>query len=305
VIELPDLVRQRVESSGAEAQRWLADLPDLVDSLAARWDLALGGAMAGGTGAYVVAATRGDGRACVLKISLPLDWDGDAFAQSVLVHELAAGRGCVELLEHDVAAKAMLLEQLGPNLHDLDRSVPEVLDTVAATLHEFWRPIPMECGLPTGAAKAAWLAGYVVEAWEALGQPCPRAVVDRALRYCGTRADAFDPASAVLVHGDAHGWNTLDAGGGSYKFVDPEGMVSDRAHDLAVPMREYNEPLLAGDTPALVRARAERLAGRCAVDPEAVWEWGFVERVSTGLAGLQHFAGDEGLAFLAVAERCL
>jgi hypothetical protein len=31
-------------------------------------------------------------------------------------------------------------------------------------------------------------------------------------------------------------------------FVDPEGLRSERAHDLSVPMREYNQPLLAGDT---------------------------------------------------------
>jgi hypothetical protein len=34
-----------------------------------------------------------------------------------------------------------------------------------------------------------------------------------------------------------------------------------------------------------------------------VWEWGFVERVSTGLAALRDFDGDEGLAFLEVARR--
>ena len=109
----------------------------------------------------------------------------------------------------------------------------------------------------------------------------------------------------MLVHGDAHGWNTLVAGDGQFKFVDPEGLRSDREYDLAIPMREYNEPLLEGDTKRLVRERAEMLATACDADAQAVWEWGFIERVSTGLANLKEFTGGEGHAFLEVAKRCL
>jgi streptomycin 6-kinase len=70
-------------------------------------------------------------------------------------------------------------------------------------------------------------------------------------------------------------------------------------------MREYNGPLLEGDTPRLVRERAELLASLCDVDPEPVWQWGFIERVSTGLANVREFEGDDGLLFLEVAARCL
>jgi streptomycin 6-kinase len=70
-------------------------------------------------------------------------------------------------------------------------------------------------------------------------------------------------------------------------------------------MREYNRPLLDGDTVRLARDRAELLASHCGVDPEPVWEWGFIERVSTGLANLREFEGDDGLEFLEVATRCL
>ena len=128
-------------------------------------------------------------------------------------------------------------------------------------------------------------------------------MIDRALDLCGRRQAAFDPRRAVLVHGDAHGWNTVSDGAGGHKFVDPEGLWSEPEHDLAVPMREYNGPLAAGDTSRLVRERAELLAGWCDVDPEAVWEWGYIERVSTGLACLRDFDGDDGAMFLEVARR--
>ena len=109
----------------------------------------------------------------------------------------------------------------------------------------------------------------------------PAELIDRAVACCDERAAAFDPARAVLVHGDAHGWNTLEAVGG-FKFVDPEGVRSEPAHDLGVPMREYNEPLIAGDTSRLVRERAEQLAAWCDVDPHAVWQWGFIDGCRPG-----------------------
>jgi streptomycin 6-kinase len=299
-------VRQRALANGAAGRVWLDRLPDVVSDLADRWHLQVGQTLDGGTASFVVTATDEAGRACVLKVGMPLDTDDpDAFARSVRVHQLADGRGCAQLFDHDPSTRAMLLERLGPNLHKLELPLPRVLEVIAATLQDFWRPIAADVDLPTGADKAAWLAQYIVTAWTALGRPCDRAVIVRAIALCERRASAFDQKRAVLVHGDAHGWNTLQAGPGRFKFVDPEGLRSDPEHDLSVAMREYNRPLLAGNTARLVRQRAQLLATRCEVDADAVWEWGFIERVSTGLANLRELEDHEGEAFLEVAARCL
>lgn len=301
-----ELVRQRAAANGMVGRRWLADLPEVVADLARRWELVIGEPFRGGTASFVVEATDRSGRELVLKVAMPLEIEGDdAFARSVLAHRLAAGRGCVLLIAHDATVPATLLERLGRNLHELGMSVPQVLETIATTLRSFWRPIDEGCDLPSGAEQARWLADFILATWDELGRPCEREVIDKALSLCEERAAAFDPSRAVLVHGDAHGWNALDAGSGTWKLVDPEGLRSEPAHDLGVPMREYNEPLLAGNTPRLVRERAELLAGWCQADPEAVWQWGFIERVSTGLAGLKDFEGGGGMAFLEVAGRCV
>jgi len=305
-LNVPELVRQRAMANGPAGRQWLDDLPLIVADLAERWSLEIGSCYRGGTAAFVAAATDQSSRACVLKVAMPPEIDGaESFGRSVLVHQLAAGRGCAELLCHDVSTPAMLLERLGPNLDDLGMPVPNILETVTRTLRSFWRPLAQDCSLPTGAEKAAWLADYITTSWDELGRPCAPEVVDRAVAYCDERAAAFDSSRAVLVHGDAHGWNTVEVGDGTFKFVDPEGLRSEPAHDLSVPMREYNRPLLAGDTARLVRERAELLAAWCAIDPEPVWKWGFIERVSTGLANVREFEGDEGMAFLEVATRCL
>lgn len=305
-LDVPELVQQRAMSNGSAGRQWLNDLPELVTSLADQWGLVLGQPSRGGTASFVVAATDSSGRDCVLKVAMPLDIDDrDSFARSVLVHQLADGRGCARLYEHDDAAPAMLLERLGPNLAELGMPLPQLLTTIANTLRTFWQPVGDDCALPSAIEKAHWLADHIERWWGELGQPCSRKVVDRALSYCDERAAAFDPSLAILVHGDAHGWNTLDAGKGTFKFVDPEGLRSEPAHDLSVPMREYNEPLLDGDTRHILRKRAEMLARLCNVDPEPVWQWGYIERVSTGLLNVRDFETNDGAVFLEVATRCL
>jgi streptomycin 6-kinase len=305
-IDVPELVLRRALSNGAAGRQWLGALPEVVAGLSERWELTVGAAFDSGTAGYVAEATDSSGRSCVVKVAMPLTMEGhDAFVLSVLAHRLAAGRGCVVVLDADPSVPAMLMERLGPNLADLGYDVDRILETVAATLSTFWRPIDVDHSLPTGADKARWLAKYIVSTWAGLDKPCSPQVIDRAIAYCDRRAAAFDPANVVLVHGDAHGWNTLAVGDGTFKFVDVEGVASEPAHDLSVVMREYNQPLLDGDTARLTRDRAEMLADRCGVDPVAVWEWGFIERVSTGLANVRELGADQGTPFLEVARRCL
>ena len=87
------------------------------------------------------------------------------------------------------------------------------------------------------------------------------------------------------------------------KFVDPDGLFAERACDLAVPMREWSDELLAGNTGRLALARCELLASLTGVDPEPIWQWGYVERVSTGLTMLDIGMREEGRESLAVADR--
>src|SRR2546421_2277586 len=60
-IELPEAVRQKASALGAEGEQWLADLPAIVDGLATDWELDVGPAFTGGSGAFVAPATTRDG----------------------------------------------------------------------------------------------------------------------------------------------------------------------------------------------------------------------------------------------------
>ena len=78
---------------------------------------------------------------------------------------------------------------------------------LADTLALAWQPASTD-HVPASHDKAMGLAGLISEHWDRLGQPCPVAVRDQALRYAELLADA-PPESLVVVHGDAHPGNAL------------------------------------------------------------------------------------------------
>jgi streptomycin 6-kinase len=290
-VRLPERLAYSLRAAGAAGERWLAELPDLLASLETDWSITVGEALDGGNAAYVAEAVRADGSPAVLKVSLPPVSGFSPFGQELRALRLASGDPYVELLRFDLGRQAMLLERLGAPLSSLGWPVAQQLDALVHTVARGWRPISADAlpdpdALPTGESKARWLADFVIGAWEELNRPCPEATVAEAARCAEARAAALDPRDTVLVHGDAHPYNLLQAGAGAFRLIDPEGLASEPAHDLGVILRGFNDDLLARDpriSTAIARGRCRRAGELARVDPEAIWQWAFTERVSTGL----------------------
>jgi streptomycin 6-kinase len=290
MIRLPAVVREKALAVGAEA--WIDELPALVRSIEAEWEISVGPAYRDSTEAFVAQATCGDGTPAVLKLLVPRELD--AASREATVLRLAAGDGCPLLLREDLRRDALLLERLGRPMHQLGLPLETRHEVLASAAARIWRPAP-ESGLPTGAEKAQWLAEFIASMWEELDRPCSERAVEHALACAERRGAAHRDEISVLVHGDVHQWNALEAGGG-FKLVDPDGLLAEAEYDLGIIMRE--DPLEDD-----LDSRARRLAELTGLDATAIWEWGVVERVSTGLlgtrVGLQPVARD----MLATADR--
>lgn len=303
-MEVHDALRERARLRGVA--RWVDELPGLLDELADAWALTLGDPFDTGTEAYVAPATLPNGTAAVLKLLLP--WPGGPPNHESAVLQLAGTHGLVALLRHDDGRGALLLEALGEPLDRAGQPTQARLEIMCETLAELWghaarvHDAVARLGLTTGAAKAVWLTEYILEHWEALGRPCGRAAVDHALACAERRRRAHDDRRATLVHGDVHQWNTLAHPDGGHRFVDPDGLFAEPEADLGVLLREDpDEP----DDPMRgnPRARARWLADRTGLDADAVWEWGVVERVSTGLSTVAIGLQPVGEQMLALADR--
>jgi streptomycin 6-kinase len=266
-------VRNKAYAVGAD--QWLKELPDLVAHLEREWSITLGLPYEDATEAFVARATLAGDIPVVLKVIIPRS--NEAAKNEITALRMADGRGCVSLIRDDVDSGALLLERLGRPLCQLGvpiRDRHEILCTLAA---QIWRPAP-DCGLPTGAEKARWLSGFITTTWEELDRPCSEEAVAYALNCATRRIDAHENGRAVLVHGDVHQWNTLENGSG-FKLVDPDGLLAEPEYDMGIIMREDPLELMVPDP----QERARWLAERTHLDVTAIWEWGVIERVSTGL----------------------
>lgn len=296
---LQPLTRARLRTLGPAGAAWTAALPVVLAELCEQWSLTLGRSLPGGSGSYVTSASRA-GVPCVLKVVV----DDVDLRDQIEVLQRAQGRGYVRLLAQDRERRALLLERLGPSLAQSGTPPEAQLAALADTLSIAWGPADRP-----PRAKAAALATGVADAWPRLGRPCPEHVVDHALA-CAERVAAVPADDLVLVHGDPHPGNLLrvleprPGAETGWCFVDPDGFVTDRAYDLGVALRDWCGLLLAD--PSTARDRLEGYAGilaeRSGADPARIWDWGFLERVSTGLYVLSFGAQRVAQPFLRSAE---
>ncbi|WP_374468854.1 aminoglycoside phosphotransferase family protein [Phenylobacterium sp.] len=286
---------------GGAAEAWLATLPATIADLAQGWGLRLGATLEGGSSAYVAEAVTAAGAAAVLKITMPGD---EPVESEIRALALADGHGYARLLAADPARRALLVERLGAPLADLGWPRERALEALAATLMASWRPLPHADGLLSLPDKAAWLARFIPQTWEALRRPCRAAVVERAVAYAEQRGRVHDPAKAVLLHGDPHIHNALadPHEPGRFRLIDPDGIWGEPAYDIGALLRGGSEALLAGDPATLGRARCARMAALTGQPEDAIWAWAFVERVSTALYAWKLGAADDGRRMLEVAE---
>lgn len=300
-LQVPPAVRAHAAAAPGGAA-WLAGLPRLLTALEHQWALTITGWLPGGTTSVVARATTRDGRPVVVKAAVPGSWF-DAQARTLAA---ADGNGYVRLLAHDSDRSAALLEALGPSLCGSGLSPAAQLSVLGRLARRGWRSPPS----PQHARdKAAELAELVLRLWESLGRPCSERVVEQALVCARRRSAAFDRQEAVVLHGDVAAANAArvlaprDGTEDGFVLLDPDEFVGDRTYDLGVAVRDWCQELLhAADPASLHDGWCRTLAGVTSTDARAVADWGYLERVSTGLYALSLTAQDEALLHLRSAQ---
>lgn len=299
---VPPLVASRARSAGAAGEAWLSGLDSLISELEEIWDISVGETLYGGTHAFVAYADGRNGEQYVLKADMPEELGGD-FDQGMAVLKMADGHGYVRLYKYDPERKACLMERLGKPVNQLGCSVFEQLQIICSVLQKAWEvPVTADARLSDGKDSVAWFRDFVGGGWERLGRPCPHKVIEQAFSYLQSRERAMDPAGFVLIHGDAHGANTLrELSGEGFKLVDPDGILYEKAYDLGVLMREWveeyeQEPLKKG------KERCRYLCRLTGVSERGIWEWGYLQTVSTAFVLLQIGQEEAGHRMLRVAE---
>ncbi|HET7659682.1 MAG TPA: aminoglycoside phosphotransferase family protein [Oryzihumus sp.] len=251
----------------------------------------------GGAGTPTLAVTREDGTAGVLKIAEPGRLDTAA-----CVMRAADGRGYARVLAWDASRGALLTERLGHALWAEASTVAQQAELIVPLLRDAWR-VSLDCGSPY-VGKASGLLTILADLGPRYGHQHHPDVLTQATRYAKELAASERPE--VVCHGDPHSGNVLRSGPG-WALIDPDGFVGERAYDLGVVLRDACGEIMAaeesepGSGVMLLLEECRRLAELTDTDPERVWRWAFVERVTTALYLRWHGYADEATTFLETA----
>lgn len=298
---LPSRVVSRAKSAGPAGIAWLNSLEDTIAHLERQWQVSIGEALEGGSHAFVAPADGTQGEQFAVKIDMPESMGGD-FQHDMEMLRRMNGRGYVKLYEYDPQHQACLMERLGKPINQLEMSVEEQIRAICPLLLLTWdHPIPPQ-EISKGNECVEWFQQFLPTMWQRLGHPCSQRVMSLTEVYLADRMVQADPNRFVLLHGDAHGGNTLETlTGDGYKFIDPDGIYNEPAYDLGVVMREWPEdyavaPLDKG------KERCALLSHLTGVAEDGIWAWGFLQTVSTGFVLLQVGQEHTGQAMLQAAE---
>jgi streptomycin 6-kinase len=269
----------------------------IVRSVCREWGLTVEQWLQGGAGTPPLAVRRADGSPAVLKIAEP-------GAQDVAVRVLRAGSGrsYATVLAWDADRGALLLERLGHDLWAEASTLSDQGQVLVPLLREAWR-VPLACGRPFQ-SKASGLLAILADLGSRYGTH-HQDVLAVATEYA--KGLAASETAEVVCHGDPHAGNVLRHGEG-WALIDPDGFIGERAYDLGVVMRDAcrqitaAEALQPGSARRLLLEDCRRLAEPVNVDPERVWRWGFVERVTTGLYLRWHGHTREAATFMNTAN---
>ena len=260
---------------------WRGRAPETARDLETAWDLTVGPPIEhDGETSIIHRAMRADGSHAILKLSAP----GLPVAREAEALRIIDGQCAVKLLASDEDRGALLLERVDSTaslerLPDRDAAI----DLGLELLTRWWRPVSRSTCLPHApqvyeddrtalAARRPWLIRRV-----------PAKVVDRALEVL-----AEPVAEAFLLHSDLHLGNVL-MGHRGWMAIDPQPLIGPRAHDLEALLRDSNP-----DSPAIARARFERLVERAGLDREPAARIVLARGLGVGSWSIENFSDDWG-----------
>jgi len=87
-------------------------------------------------------------------------------------------------------------------------------------------------------------------------------------------------AEPVLLHGDLHHENILDAGGGNWLAIDPKGLIGAPAYEVGALPRNPLPRLMAAPGPGRILARRiDQLAEELALERSRLRDWALAQAV--------------------------
>jgi streptomycin 6-kinase len=270
IIVPAELAELHEKYSGNAGRLWIAGLPAMAVAAMDRWELVGDGQVASGAVALIIPVARRDGSKAVLKLQ-PVD---DETGGEPAALRAWAGRGAVQLLEHDPRSGAMLLEKLDAsrdlNTMEDDLAAAQIIAELLVRLNS----VPAPAGLRhLRDVAAATLAG-TPEAIRLVEDPDER----RILINCAVRLQELitDRIENRLLHWDLHYFNTLFTldGVGEWKAIDPKPLRGDSGFELLPALwNRWDDLVRTGDVAGALLRRFDLMTEVLGLDRARAAGW--------------------------------
>lgn len=262
-----------------QGKQWLDQLPHLIDTCAQKWELTDIQPFPEQTYNYIAFAKQSN-QDVVLKLRI----DTFLFELEVAYLRYYQEPECVRLLDYDTVLGAMLLERIMPGT-PLTELMKDGHDHQATTA-------------------AMHLLQKIQKPAQALNFPDLDTILPRFDRHfpeleCFTqKARALrekllaTSKNNVLLHGDFHHGNILADRDGTWRVIDPEGLIGDRAYDAAVFIRNpLSEIIQRADASHLIKQRITTCARMLNEDYQHIYEWTYLQTVTSA-----YWSAEDGLS---------
>lgn len=273
MITIPEtFAHDTITREGEAGQRWLDQLPSLIATLCAKWQLTVDGApMHGYLG--LVLPMRRTNKPCVLKVS----WLDPSNREEALALNEWNGQGAVRLLECDLERGALLLERLTQRpLNDLP--IDEALCVAGRLLRQL--AIAPRREFRSQAALAQEMLRNMPVRWQQVGHPFAQHLLDHA---CALLVQHAQPRHNLLVNYDLHYENILAGSRAPWLAIDPKVIIGDPEFGIAQLLMNRLEEI---EQQGGLERHFQILGEAAELDGDLARVWTFARTIDTWLWGL-------------------
>ena len=265
-----ELKKNNINLFGERGKKWVVDLPQIVETLAERWQLTEIVPVGNMSWNYVAKASSKPHSSVCLKISI----DGNLIADEIKALEHFNGHGMIQLIDHDTQLHALLLHQAipGKSLKDLYQSNKEDPIVIYASVIESLLSAP-KAKVNTNKHVKDWLKAFDRIPKNKL----PKDLIPKAKILSKEMLD--QPYDEFLLHGDLHMDNII-SDQNEWIAIDPKGIVGPKEFEIACfDFITQDELSSAGNIPELFDARAIKLSRLLKIDHSILKNWVFIRLV--------------------------
>jgi streptomycin 6-kinase len=271
MLELPKQYIDNVRHFARNGEKWLEELPELIQYCEERWSLKIHSPFELSYN-YVAPATNLDGDSFVVKLSIP----NEEFLTEVEATKQFNGRGMVRLLDYNTEKGVQILERVSPGKTLAELEDDETATRVAANaLKRLHQKAPRDNTIiPPITDWEDKLKRICMENPNGLGPISAKLLAEAKALYSYMTSSMS--GELFLLHGDFHHYNILSKSDGTWVAIDPKGLLGEREYDL---IQFLLNKLPSEHIAEVIGKRIAILVDELALNEARFWQWGFCHAV--------------------------